>query len=174
MASDPFIIWTDEVLTVAGLAFTPVAGVPYTLASTPEQSNSPVRDSLLVDIEYDLITPDITAGAPPFLIGAVVESKDGAGHWHPKCYQFNPIRNSEDAPARTLRMQPNISDFNAGIDDSMFPLNKETARISRHQGSLPDQAWRICIVVVDNDPQGPNGLGSCRVSISGERYDSAG
>ncbi len=174
MASDPFVIWTEEVLTVSGLPETPVAGEEYVLGSTPEQNNSPVRDSLVVDIDYDEILPDVTAGAPPFLIGAVVESKDAAGRWHPKCYQFNPVRNSEDAATRILRLQPNLSDTNAGIDDSMFPLNRELARTSRHQGSLPDQPWRICIVVVDNDPQGPNGLVSCKVSISGERYDSVG
>lgn len=171
MASDPFTVWTSQLMTPA-LPLVP--GEITVLASSGEVENGPTaRPSLLVELEYELITPNITAGSPPFSLLAVIETKTPTTpvRWVPLMYQFSQIRNLGDPTKRILRMQPDISDFNAGIDDSIFLINRESARISRQQGFLPDQPFRVCILVVDNDPTGPNKFVSAVVSASGERYD---
>lgn len=169
MPTQAFNIWNSQTFNApAGIQ----AGVPVTLASSAEFSNSVVRaNSVVVTLDYELITPDITAGLPPFSIGAVLEVKDANAKWNPAAYQFTPYRNSESPPKRIIRMQPDVQEFNAGIDNSVFPIDREIARISLQQGKLPETAFRVCLLLVDNDPSGPNKFVSVRVSASGEQYD---
>jgi hypothetical protein len=130
---------------------------------------------LAVIVKYLAITPDITDGSPPFTLGCVVETQvsDNPAQWVPIAYQFSPIRNTQDPTTRILRLQPDISDFNTGIDDSVYPINQEIARISRQQGRLPAAPFRICILAVDTDPGGDPAqhLVSARLSLTVERYD---
>lgn len=174
MASDPFTIWTDEVLTPP-VDPAPEAGVPYDLGVTPTQENSPThRDSITVNIDYKAFVPNVEDGLPPFRIGAVLEALNAQGEWVAIGYQFSNICRGSQPPLRSIRVQPDMSDFNAGVDDSVYPVDREIARISRQQGFLPDNGWRVRIICTDQDPQGANGLQSVKVSISGERYDHAG
>lgn len=175
MGTQPVNIWESEQLLVSNVSPSPQANVVYTLGTTPVQGNAlQSSTSLNLIVEYEDISPDILGGGPPFRIGAVVESINEVGKWFPIAYQFATIRNSENPSKRILRMQPDISDFNAGVDDVVFPVTRSVARISRQQGILPEANWRVSILVSDSDPNGQNGLVSVTVSISGERYGDHG
>ena len=172
MATEDLTIWSAQLLS-APTSPAPVAGVPFDLAISPEFENGPTpRNSLLLNLEYTEITPDITNGTPSFSIGVVVETKGTDGRWYPIAYQFSPYRNSESPAKRTIRVQPDISDFNTGIDDSVYPVDREIARISRQQGKLPVALFRMRVIAVDYDPAGVNHLVSVKLSASGERYDA--
>lgn len=147
-------------------------GVPVVLAVSQSFSNVQVRStSLQVDLNYESISPDITNGSPSFSVGCIIEAQDQNGNWNTIAYQFSPYRNSESPSKRIIRLQPDISDFNAGIDDSIFPIDREIARISRQQGKLPESLFRVSLLLVDNDPEGLNSFQSVTVSASGEQYD---
>lgn len=173
MGQESFSLWDEVVIDTTGLTI--VANEPVVLASSGQIENGPTaRTSLLVELNYEDITPDVTDGAPSFTIGAIVEVQDVDGHWSPIMYQFSPVRNSEDPAKRIMRMQPNISDFNTGIDDSVYPVDREIARISRQQGFLPDgKDFRVCLLLVEKDPGGPNSFQSVKMSATGTRYDHA-
>lgn len=168
MASNPISVWNAQ-------TFTPqvplVAGVPTTLAEKTFTNGPTARSSLMLTVNYDAVTPDITNGLPPFALSVTIEAKDSNGNWSPVAYQFSEWRNTQQPARRVIRMQPDISDFNAGIDDSVF-IGSEIARISRQQGFLPESDFRVRLIVVDNDPTGPNAFQSVTVSAAGERYDN--
>ena len=77
-----------------------------------------------------------------------------------------------EAQKRILIMQPDMDTFNLGIDDIVFPVNKEEARISRGQGSLPESTFRVCLQLVDNDPTGANAFSQVTVNAAGELYNA--
>ena len=157
-------LWENETITAAGLAIP--AGEPVDLlVSDPLNGNN--VNSLRVTLQYDDVTPD--TGGASFSIGAVVETP-AAGGWTPIASQFSPFRTSRTATTREIVMQPDISDFNAGIDDIVYPVDRELARISRSQGQLPSD-YRIRVLLVDNDPGGPSSFQSVKISASVDTYN---
>lgn len=168
MASNAFTVWTSQAFTPASPL---VAGVPTTLAMATFSNAPTQRPSVVLTVDYEAVTPDITNGLPPFALSVAIETEDANGNWTPVAYQFSEWRNTEQPSKRIIRMQPDASDFNAGIDDSIF-IGQEVARISRNQGYLPEGDFRVRLIVVDSDPEGPNAFQSVTVSAAGARYDN--
>lgn len=170
MASDPITFWDNQ-------TFNAPASVPVNeqivLASSAAISNGPTpREGLSLHIVYHSIVPNITDGQPSFTIGLVVEQEDPTGRMGPIAYQFTPFRNMGTVPERKIIMTPGMSTFSTGIDDSLFPVEKEVGRISRQQGVLLDKPFRVSLLLLDKDPLGANPFQSITVSVSGERFDA--
>lgn len=165
---EEFSIWNSQTFDVSSL--TVVAGEPMILVSSPNQVNTPIKTSLLLQIEYEVITPDITVGSPPFLLTSIVEALDANSKWIPIAYQFASIRSSENPSKRIIRLQPDMVNFSPGTDDSIFILDREVARVSRQQSRLLASNWRLSLMLLDRDPTGPNKFISVKVSAAGVRY----
>lgn len=138
------------------------------LSSTPEpNTGGTTYNSVRVDVRYSGLNP----GIGQFFIGAILEAKDASGNWTPIGYQFSPLRSDGTALERLIVIQPNIDTFNLGIDDVVFPVDSEIARISRQQGLLPETEFRLCISIKDNDPTGPNAFVEVTVDATAELYN---
>lgn len=163
-------LWNGQLVETAN--FTITAGEEITLLSSAVIDNSvgTAWNSMKMTLEYKNVIPANVLGS--FFLGCVVEFEDANGLWtSTPMYQFNPIRKSTQAAKRIVIMQPNIDTFNLGTDDSVFPMDREVARISRAQGVLPEAKIRVCINLVENDPGGVNALDRFSVTGEVERYD---
>lgn len=167
MATKQTTIWNEQL--VEATSYTINANETVHLLTSAEITNDSgtIYDSLKVVIRYAELVND--GGSSK--IGAVVEAKDGNGNFYPILYQFSPMVQLNQGPERILIMQPDLSDFNAGIDDVIFPVNETVGRISRHQGILPESTFRVCILLVDSDPNGTEPFVSLKVSAEAEQYN---
>lgn len=167
--TSPFTAFTNHAISAGNLALSPGQSVLAAVSPSINNGSSLLRfNSFKLNIEYSSLVP-ATGGTAQ--LGALVESLDDNGLWEPIHYQFSTFRRMSSAPTRTLVMQPNLDTFNAGIDDVVYPVNNEVARISRHQGRLPETQFRLSIWVVDSDPYGPNGFQGVVVNAAGELYN---
>ena len=160
-------LWSNQLVQASAYTITQNVELDLLVSAEISNANSP-KNSLKIVIKYDSLTPSSGTGR----VGAIVEGKDNAGNWSPINYQFSPLVNSVyQATERVLILQPDMDTFNLGIDDIVYPVNKEVARISRQQGRLPDTAWRARIVLLDSDPAGATPFQSVIVSATAETYD---
>lgn len=136
--------------------------------------------SLKLVTEYSNISPDFGENPQTFDLDVVVEGQFGT-RWFPIAYQFSPYRNSFNGDQRIIQLQPNIAGFDAGVDDVVFVGDSTIARISRQQGSLPDSAFRMCILItergyVEETPgvwvPGPGSFQGVTISALGEAFDA--
>lgn len=166
-----FTIWNNQPLTQpAGMQ----PGVPVDLLISSVQSNSIGDSSLRLVVKYDELTPNDNDGsqvAPSYEIGLLIEGRDANNNWFPIGYQFNGVKRTDLANPRTILLQPDISDFFSGVDDSVFVAGREIARISRQQGILPPSAFRVRLILIDQDPTGPGHFVSGVISVVGEKYN---
>jgi hypothetical protein len=164
MAAVTFSVWNSQTFTAPENL---VAGVPVCLAQSSAISNATGQKGCRVVADFLSVIPDAPGGS--FELTLLIEGKSTLGNWYPVAYQFSPFKYTALAPERQLILQPDISDFNTGIDDSVY-VSREIARISRMQGFLPSTEFRVCLMLMDNNP-GPNGFQSVTVTAVGERYD---
>ena len=160
-------LWTNQ--SVLASSYTIIANQEVRLLESAQINN--VNDvSLRVSLQYGDVQPANVQGS--FFLSLITEFKDDSDIWQRlPCYQFAALRRSDIAPERVCIMQPDIDTFNLGTDDAIFPLNKEVARISRSQGSLPEaRPIRACLLLVDTDPQGANAFESVSITAELEKY----
>lgn len=124
------------------------------------------NNSLRLTMEFEELTPD--SGGSPFDITTVVEAIDGTRRY-PVAYQFTTHRYSGQGEKRVIVMQPDISDFNAGIDDVVW-TGKVDARISRQQGIVPAE-FEVCVYLTDRYASGAPAFVSVKVSGTLELYN---
>lgn len=160
-------IWNEQLVEASNFTINPNETVHLLTSAEIGNNSGTIYNSLKVILSYKDLTPD--GGSAK--IGAVVEAKDVNNKFHPILYQFSPLVQANQGLERTLIMQPDMSDFNAGIDDVIFPVNEAIARISRHQGILPESTFRVCILLVDSNPTGPDAFVSLKVSAEAEQYN---
>lgn len=169
MANVKTVLATDVTITAASLNLQ--AGVEADLLVCPEIDNGSgtVFDSIKIDISYSDLQPSGVLGS--FFIGCMLETKDENNVWQfTPLTQFSAVRKSDQPLSRVLIMQPNIDTFNLGVDDSLYPLDREVCRVSRVQGTLPDGVIRLRFMIVDGDPTGPAGFDEVTISAEAERY----
>lgn len=162
-----FTLWTDEL--VEAVNYTIVGGESIDLLTSVEIPNTggAAHNSLKLTIDYSLLVPQQGSGR----IGAIVESKDDNNNWFPLAYQFSPVANvTSQAGSRIIVVQPNIDTFNTGIDDIVYPVDSEVARISRQQGNVPSTSLRVRILLTDSDPAGAAAFESVTINGTGELY----
>jgi len=167
MGTQPFTVWNNQVILASN--YTIVPNQEITLLSSLPISNSSgtIYNSFKLVVDYSNLQPN----SGQFFIGLLVEAKDTLGNWGPIAYQFSPIRNTSQAQQRVIILQPNIDTFNTGIDDIVYPVDSEVARVSRQQGFLPETEFRICLSLKDKDPLGVNAFNQITVSATGELYN---
>ena len=167
--TSPFTAFNGHQILATSLALSPQQSVLAAVSPAIDNGSSLLRfNSLKVNVTYSGLIP---AQGGTARIGALVEAIGNTGQWEPLVYQFTTFYAMNVAPVRTLILQPDMDTFNAGIDDSVYPVNYEVARISRHQGRLPETSFRMSIWIADSDPTGPNGFDRVTVSASGELYN---
>lgn len=166
--SQPFSLFNNQQILASGL--TVVAGQTIHAATSGEIDNSTgtIYDSFKIVVEYSGLSP-VSVGS--YTIGAIVEAADANGKFAPIHYQFSPLNGFSEALVRELIMQPDLDTFNSGIDDIVFPVDEEVARISRLNGKLPATSFRCCILLKDNDPTGPNAFDEVTIDAQGEMYN---
>lgn len=164
-------IWNNVLVQASSLPI--VSGVPLIALNSGDLDNDTgtIYDSIRLTLTYSELTPD-PGGSVPFQLGCTIQTKDDvSGNYLPLGYQFNPYNRSSTASERIIIVQPNMDTFNLGIDDIIFPLDREQARISREQGKLTEGKYRVIISLRDNDPTGPNAFVSVRISAEAELYN---
>lgn len=168
MATVPITVFDDVLLEASN--FTIPAGQSIALLDSVEFDNSTgtIYNSLKVEINYSDLLP-VSGGQ--YFIGATIEAKDDLGNFSPIHYQFTPIRGTSQALKRIMILQPDMDTFNLGIDDIVFPVDDEEARISREQGLLPESTFKVCLKLQDNDPLGANPWTQVRIGATGEKYN---
>lgn len=154
---------TNSVVTANGL---------YDLWLSADQSNPLGLTSLKMVIDYKDSSPGYGGPALTFEIGFVIEARIGS-NWYPIAYQFEPYRAPTDGNGkkRILVLQPDISTFDAGIDDVMWVGGETVARVSRQQGKLGD-LWRARMIVRENGYGGAGAFQSVTFDCYGETYDA--
>lgn len=165
MSSKAFDIWNNEnVSTLNNIQ----AGVETNVLVSDwiRNDSGTIYNSIRVNIDYSNVQP--FSGS--YFIGATVEAETPSGV-SPIHYQFSPFRSNNQANTRILILQPNIDTFNLGIDDIVFPVDEEVARISRSQGILPETRFRVVITIKENSPGTNTALSSLTVSANGVMYN---
>lgn len=104
-------------------------------------------NSARLTIDYSSLLP---AAGGNYFIGCELEAKQASGLWAPIAYQFEPVRGTSQAMQRIIIVQPDLSVFDAGIDDIVAPTGDEQSRISRQQGEVPDSDLRVRFLIKDN------------------------
>jgi len=158
-------------VTITAASLNLQQGVQKDLLVCPEIDNGSgtVFNSIKIVISYSNLLPAGVLGS--FFIGAQLEAQDQNLNWvTTPLTQFSALRLSDQPLSRVLVMQPNIDTFNLGVDDSLFPLDREICRVSRVQGTLPDSKIRLRFSIVDGDPAGPAGFDEITISAEAERY----
>lgn len=166
--SQPISLFSNQLIRAADLTI--VAGETVHAAVSPDIGNSTgtIYNSMRLVFEYSGLSPVQTTN---FTVGAVIEAADANDKFSPIHYQFSPLNGFSEALVRELILQPNLDSFNAGIDDIVFPVDREVARISRQNGKLPATKLRACILLVDNDPGGSTPFVEVTVDAHGELYN---
>jgi len=129
-------------------------------------NNNNALPSMRLVIDYLAITP---TSAPTFGLSILVESQIGT-KWFPIAYQFGDFSGFGNGDTRIIVLQPDMSTFDAGIDDNMFVGGKVIARISRQQGKV-GSAFRVKMVCQENGFGGAGSFQSVNVNIYGELFD---
>lgn len=166
MAQQTFTLWT-------GQTFTPnVEPGTHDLVTSSNISNNNNLPSARIVVEYTAVTPDDSVNVEKtFGVTAILEALGGNGQWFPVAYQFEPFRSLQNGSKRVIVLQPDISDFNAGIDDIVYVADATVARISRQQGKCGG-TMRVRLVLRENGT-GAGALQSLTVTAYGELYDGA-
>jgi len=139
----------------------------FDLYTSAAQNNTVNMPCLRLVVDYHASVPDdITI---PGGISVVVESQNN-GNWFPIAYQFEAYRRADNGPKRIIVLQPDISTFDAGIDDIMWIGDTTAARISRQQGKV-GATYRVRVQLKEIAHGQPNQFQSVTMSIYGELYD---
>ena len=162
------VLWNNELVQASNYTINPNETIHLLTSAEVANGGGNPFNSLKVTMEYAGLTPNQGSGR----IGVIVEAKDALGAWSPIGYQFSPVANlTSQAPKRIIIVQPDMDTFNLGIDDIVYPVDSEVARISREQGSLPATAYRVCVLLTDSDPTGPGAFQEVTISGTGEMYN---
>lgn len=107
---------------------------------------------------------------PSYAITCILEGiQDGV--WYPIAYQFEPFKgNPNNGLQRIVVLQPDISTYDAGIDDIVYVADTTIARISRQQGRVPAQI-RLRILLKENGFGTANAFVSATIKATLELYD---
>ena len=167
MSTEQIALFTQELIDASALNI--VAGEELEVLSSQVINNGSgtVYNSLRLEVDYVGLTPS----SGQFFIGVLVEAENDAGDYVPVAYQFTPIRSANQAQKRIIVLQPDMDTFNLGIDDIVFPVDREEARISRQQGFLPESNIRVRVLLKDNDPAGATAFSSVTVTAAVELYN---
>lgn len=159
-------LWDQEVVLASGLSITAGEQFDLLVSATINPGN---YNSFKVNLDYEALLPaDVLLTAS---LGCVVESQAASGAWSVIASQFSPLRKSTQPMNRQIVVQPNLVILDPGVDESVFPLDRETGRISKHNGKLPQLPIRVRIIGVENDPGGTNAWSSVTISGQLEQYD---
>ena len=167
MAAAPFSIWTNQLVLASNFTIQPNQQIDILTSPLISNDSGTIYNSLRINIDYNNLVPDIGN----FAIGAIVEQEVSAEVWNPIAYQFSAHRTVYQGSSRIIVLQPNIDSFNQGIEDVVYPVDKEVARISRQQGKLPEAKFRLRIMLSDADPQGPYKFEQVKITANGEKYN---
>jgi len=168
MASVTETLWVDEQINSTDLTIVGGEEIDILLSDELSNDSGTIYNSVRVVLNYEGLQPNFGN----FFIGCLVEAKDDSGKWTPIGYQFTPLRSTQQAPQRIIIIQPNLDTFNSGIDDIVFPVDREVARISRIQGALPESKYRVRVILKDNDPSAASAFQNVTVSGSVEKYNA--
>lgn len=151
-----------------------VAHTVYSVVS-PEIDNSGQNsfERGEITLRYGSLAP-VTGGGGSYRIGAVLEAKDANGDWQlTAASQFSQLTGRDSQPLlRVVQMGEGIGPLDTGVDDVVFPLDKEEGRISRSEGRLPNAWIRFRILIKDTDPEGAGGFDSVTLEGSMKRWRS--
>jgi len=159
--------WSNTLLEATNYTINPGQVLDLLVSDPISNDSGTIYNSVRVTIKYSSLQPNIGS----FSIGAILEGKDVNEEWVPLAYQFSPYRYINQAPTRHIILQPDMDTYNLGIDDVVFPVNDELARISRQQGRLPESLFRVRVVLEDSDPSGAGAWVQVAVTASGEMYN---
>lgn len=167
MAQQTFTVCTNLALNNA--LVTQGVQTMYTSSNIQNSNNLP---SVRLVVDWANIVPDSSVNVQKtFSLTVVLESLIGSS-WFPIAYQFEPYRSPGYGDKRILVLQPDISTFDAGIDDIVWVGEETLARISRQQGKAA-ATMRIRVVLNEQQPGGPGAFQSVSLSVYGELYDAA-
>lgn len=169
MASSTFTVINNQILSHNG------GNGTFDLFVGNQITNPNNMPSARLVVNYSNIQP-VSDGsvALQFGLSVVLEGLAANGTWFPCAYQFESFKDSANGNTRVIVLQPDISDFNTGIDDIMYVADATVARISRQQGKMPG-AFRARVVLRENGwtagVRGPGAFQQVNVTITGELYD---
>lgn len=168
MAQAGFSLYTNQLITNAAITGNGV----FDVLVGANQTNSLALAGLRLVLDYSQEVP-ADGGATPitWALGALAEVQNGAA-WFPVAYQFEQFANPAQGRKRVVMLAPNISTFDAGIDDVMYVGGETIARISRQQGML-GSTWRLRVVCRESGFGGAGAFQSARLSAYGEMFDAS-
>jgi len=118
----------------------------FTLFAGTTVNNSVGLPCARLVLDYASIVPEDTGNNPiSYSISPVLEGLQDQV-WFPLAYQFEPYKGAGwNGHQRIVVLQPGISTFDAGVDDSVWVGDTTIARISRQQGRAC-QSMRLKVV----------------------------
>jgi len=142
------------------------------LVSQAQPNNGAMAGIKLV-AEFDSFVPDPAAEVPTnFNLVVSLESSNNNGQtWFPLVTQFQPLVNPELGDKIILIAAPNIFNPDEGVPFDDWNGARVISRTSRRQETL-GASYRVRVYLTENGYGTPGAFQSCRVSISGERFDA--
>lgn len=151
--SGTYSLYTDEIANATGQT-------PY--------------DSLALILRYTEEAPGFGAVPQSYNIDARVEGKITAGgvtQWSTMAGQFEPFRRASQGPERQIILQPSLIVLDPGVDEYVDEGGVTVSRISRVQGRLTTESWRVKFILTEFDAGGAGAFQSVKLTGFGEMYN---
>lgn len=149
---------------------------PYTAGEVVELWSGSIAQgntypSVSCYVHYESISPDTDVVSPfDFALLAVLEQEQGDGSYQEVGRQNVELRKLEQGAVRQIVVSPTMTVDEEGVDQVIAGFGGVPQRLKSRFTDESHGSLRVRLLVVDNDPTGPNPFQSVTFSVNGQRY----